>query len=288
MLVFIGALSVNLARGNPVNCGCFDVKAKDKPRAELLSDMRWTILRDVGMLVLAAQVLSANRRQRRLRADPLGARRSCHAIAVASRSGRRCDGAARRGGALRRRTASGAGRGRPSRVSSAPVVAAIRKIAQLATVEIQVSDVVRYEEVETYFVFDFPKSATLRLRGRVLGGFDLSSRESRFDIQSDSKRGSWCGCRVRGCSRSIHASSGSTRRAGGSTRSRPRTATAGCSGRAASSGGPPATPASTPWPPCTPGSSSAPPPRRWDGPRRGAVEGKSSLRAPRRRPYRPG
>ncbi len=63
LLLFIGALSINLARGNPVNCGCFDVKAKDKPRSELLSEMRWTILRDVGMLLMVAQVLAANRRQ---------------------------------------------------------------------------------------------------------------------------------------------------------------------------------------------------------------------------------
>ena len=66
LLLFIGALSINLARANPVNCGCFDIKAKDKPRAELLSEMRWTILRDVGFLVLAAQVLAANRRGREL------------------------------------------------------------------------------------------------------------------------------------------------------------------------------------------------------------------------------
>jgi uncharacterized membrane protein YphA (DoxX/SURF4 family) len=66
LLLFIGALLINLARANPVNCGCFDIKAKDKPRAELLSEMRWTILRDVGFLVLAAQVLAANRRGREL------------------------------------------------------------------------------------------------------------------------------------------------------------------------------------------------------------------------------
>ena len=64
LAVFIGALSINLARGNPVNCGCFDIHAKDRPRAELLADMRWTILRDVGLLVLAAQVLAASRRDR--------------------------------------------------------------------------------------------------------------------------------------------------------------------------------------------------------------------------------
>jgi hypothetical protein len=70
--------------------------------------------------------------------------------------------------------------------SSAPLVEAVRRIAQLATVEIQISDVVRYEEVKTFLVFDFPKSATLRLRGRVLGGFDLSSPE--FRTEADNRR----------------------------------------------------------------------------------------------------
>src|SRR5262249_29371264 len=43
---------------------------------------------------------------------------------------------------------------------AAPVVMAIRKIAQFSTVEVQVSDVVRYEEAKHFLVFDFPKSAT--------------------------------------------------------------------------------------------------------------------------------
>jgi len=69
------------------------------------------------------------------------------------------------------------------RVSSAPVVQAMRKVAQLATVEVQVADVVRYEDVKTILVFDFPKSATLRLRGRVIGGFDLQSPD--FGVSAD-------------------------------------------------------------------------------------------------------
>jgi hypothetical protein len=65
------------------------------------------------------------------------------------------------------------------RVEAAPVVMAIRRIAQFSTVEVQVSDVVRYEEVKQFLIFEFPKSATLRLRGRALGGFDLESRQFR-------------------------------------------------------------------------------------------------------------
>lgn len=60
---------------------------------------------------------------------------------------------------------------------------AIRRIAQLATVEVQISDVVRYEEVKRVLIFDFPKSATLRLRGRVLGGFDLARPEFRVTAE---------------------------------------------------------------------------------------------------------
>jgi hypothetical protein len=69
------------------------------------------------------------------------------------------------------------------RISSAPVVMAMRRIAQLATVEVEVADVVHYEEVKTFLVFDFPKGATLRLRGRVLGGFDLESPD--FAVAAD-------------------------------------------------------------------------------------------------------
>src|ERR1700693_4166844 len=72
------------------------------------------------------------------------------------------------------------------RVEAAPVMMAIRRIAQFSTVEVQISDVVRYEEAKHFLVFDFPKSATLRLRGRVLGGFDLES--PRFQVKPDAAR----------------------------------------------------------------------------------------------------
>ena len=74
----------------------------------------------------------------------------------------------------------------PERVSSAPVAEAMRKIAELATVEMEISDVVRYEEVKTILLLDFPKSATLRLRGRVLGGFDLMDAD--FAVAPDPAR----------------------------------------------------------------------------------------------------
>lgn len=56
---------------------------------------------------------------------------------------------------------------------SGPVVEAVRKVAKLATVEMEVSDVLRFEEVRTILVIDIPKSAVVRLHGRVTAGFDL-------------------------------------------------------------------------------------------------------------------
>ena len=61
LLVFIVVIGINLARGHAVDCGCFDVRSAGKSREELLTEMKWVLLRDVGLLVLAAQVLAAER-----------------------------------------------------------------------------------------------------------------------------------------------------------------------------------------------------------------------------------
>jgi hypothetical protein len=67
-------------------------------------------------------------------------------------------------------------------------VSAIRKIAQLATVEAQISDVLRFEEVKSFLIFDFPKTATIRMRGRVIAGFDLAAPEFRVEPDGASRR----------------------------------------------------------------------------------------------------
>lgn len=59
LLVFMVAIGVNLARGHAVDCGCFDVKSAGKSREELLSEMRWVLIRDAGLLLLVGQVLAA-------------------------------------------------------------------------------------------------------------------------------------------------------------------------------------------------------------------------------------
>lgn len=59
LLSFSLALSINLARHHAVDCGCFGNSAP-KTTAQRLADMRWTLLRDAGLLLLAVQVLAAS------------------------------------------------------------------------------------------------------------------------------------------------------------------------------------------------------------------------------------
>ncbi len=60
LLVFTLALGINLARRHPVDCGCFTQGEPVKTESERLSDMRWAILRDLGLLLLAAHLLAAS------------------------------------------------------------------------------------------------------------------------------------------------------------------------------------------------------------------------------------
>ena len=59
LLSFALALAINLARRHPVDCGCFG-SATPKTEKERLIDMRWSLLRDAGLLLLAAQLLLAS------------------------------------------------------------------------------------------------------------------------------------------------------------------------------------------------------------------------------------
>lgn len=61
LLAFVAAISINLAKGNAIDCGCFDVASAGRSVAERLFDMKVVVARDLGMLVLAAQVLWALR-----------------------------------------------------------------------------------------------------------------------------------------------------------------------------------------------------------------------------------
>ncbi len=66
LMVFIVALSINLARGKPVDCGCFGTATVQKTDAERLNEMKVAILRDVGLLLLVGQILHATRREERI------------------------------------------------------------------------------------------------------------------------------------------------------------------------------------------------------------------------------
>ena len=57
MLMFIGALAVNLYRGTPVDCGCFSVEAVARTPAEKLASMKVDVVRDVALLLASIQVL---------------------------------------------------------------------------------------------------------------------------------------------------------------------------------------------------------------------------------------
>ena len=60
------AVSINLARGNAIDCGCFDPSPRPKSRLERLDDMRFVIYRDLGMLLMVGQLWYAARRGQRI------------------------------------------------------------------------------------------------------------------------------------------------------------------------------------------------------------------------------
>ena len=53
LLVFTGALTLNLARRHPVDCGCFGASRQPKTPDERLRAMRWDLARDLALVLLA-------------------------------------------------------------------------------------------------------------------------------------------------------------------------------------------------------------------------------------------
>jgi len=62
LVLFVVAISVNLARGNAIDCGCFDVADAGKSVEERIHDMWMVLVRDFGMLLLVVQGLLGARR----------------------------------------------------------------------------------------------------------------------------------------------------------------------------------------------------------------------------------
>ena len=73
LVIFILGIGTNLARDNAIDCGCFDPSAAGKSVDERLSDMKVVILRDLGMLLMVAQILAGNRREAEASRPPLHA-----------------------------------------------------------------------------------------------------------------------------------------------------------------------------------------------------------------------
>lgn len=61
LLVFIVAIAFNLIRDNAIDCGCFDQSAANLSHEERIWDMKVVILRDIGMLLMVAQLWWAQR-----------------------------------------------------------------------------------------------------------------------------------------------------------------------------------------------------------------------------------
>ncbi|MEK6373489.1 MAG: MauE/DoxX family redox-associated membrane protein [Acidobacteriota bacterium] len=56
LVVFIIAIGINLARGNAIDCGCFNVADAGKSTEQRIHDMWLDVFRDIGMLLMVAQV----------------------------------------------------------------------------------------------------------------------------------------------------------------------------------------------------------------------------------------
>jgi len=63
LVTFMIAIAVNLGRDNAIDCGCFDTSAANKTYEERIRDMWIVLLRDAGMLLMAAQLAWAERRR---------------------------------------------------------------------------------------------------------------------------------------------------------------------------------------------------------------------------------
>lgn len=61
MLVFLGALGINLAKGNALDCGCFGASAP-KTREQRFLDMKLAMLRNGLLALLAVHLLVTRRR----------------------------------------------------------------------------------------------------------------------------------------------------------------------------------------------------------------------------------
>jgi putative oxidoreductase len=63
LAIFIIAISINLVRDNAIDCGCFNVSDRGKTHEQRIFDMKVDVARDLGMLLLVAQLWYAGKRE---------------------------------------------------------------------------------------------------------------------------------------------------------------------------------------------------------------------------------
>ena len=63
LAVFIIAISINLARDNAIDCGCFNVADRGKTHEQRIFDMKVDVVRDLGMLLMVGQLWWAEKRR---------------------------------------------------------------------------------------------------------------------------------------------------------------------------------------------------------------------------------
>lgn len=64
LAIFIVAISINLVRDNAIDCGCFNVADRGKTHEQRIFDMKVDVVRDLGMLLMVAQLWWAAKRER--------------------------------------------------------------------------------------------------------------------------------------------------------------------------------------------------------------------------------
>jgi hypothetical protein len=64
LAIFIIAISINLGRDNAIDCGCFNVADRGKTHEQRIFDMKVDVVRDLGMLLMVAQLWWAGKRER--------------------------------------------------------------------------------------------------------------------------------------------------------------------------------------------------------------------------------
>jgi uncharacterized membrane protein YphA (DoxX/SURF4 family) len=64
LAIFIIAISINLVRDNAIDCGCFNVADRGKTHEQRIFDMKVDVVRDLGMLLMVAQLWWAAKRER--------------------------------------------------------------------------------------------------------------------------------------------------------------------------------------------------------------------------------